>query len=154
MSDECSFCVALRGTLQGKRWDAVAAESLEEEAGSIPQLMPAAFIYYLPAFLLQAVAAPWIPGIGSSKALFHAVLSVCDPELPEDEWWRERLPLLNSAQRTAVATFVKWAARTLAGDEDEASLRTSAEVALRKYWGQYVSESLGAAQQGDEADER
>jgi hypothetical protein len=139
VTDECSSCVAIRGALVRARWDAVPAELLEEQAGSMPQLTPTAFVYYLPAFLLQAIAEPWTLGIGTSKAVFHAVHSVCDPALPDDAWWRSRFSLLNDAQRTAVAAFVYWAAETLANDVDEVWLRTTAEAAFRKYWGAYYS---------------
>ena len=81
---------------------------------------------------------PWNPGVGHSRALFHTVYSLCDPQLPEDEWWTERLSLLTDAQRKAVAEFVRWAADTLAGDDDEVRLRTTAELGLTKYWGAYA----------------
>ena len=143
VTDECSFCVAIRDALQGRRWNAVPTESLDDQVGSVPQLTPAAFVYYIPAFLLRAVAKPWEPGVGTSIVLFHTVQSVCDPALPEDEWWSSRFPLLNDAQRAAVAAFVEWAGDTLAADDDEADLRAVAEAGLRKYWGKYVSRDGG-----------
>ena len=136
--DSCSFCVAIHGALSGRRWQAVPRETLEEQAGSLAQLIPAAFVYYLPAFMRGAIEYPEKPGVGSSELLDFTVQCLGDPRLPEDEWWRERMTMLSEQQSNAVASFLEWVVNRLAGDEEEDRLRNQAQRALEKHWGRYL----------------
>jgi len=136
--DDCSFCVAIHTALSGRRWGAVPCEALEDQADSMAQLLPAAFAYYLPAFMRGAIEYPEIPGVGSSHLLDFTVQSLCDPDLPEDQWWRERIALLSEEQCRAVAVFLEWVVDLLAIEEDESRLRTQAQAGLEKYWGRHL----------------
>ena len=141
--DGCSSCVAIRAGLAGRAWDALAQDTLEKQADNLALLTPAAFAYYLPAFMCGAVAYPKIPGVGASHLLDFTVQSLCDPELPDDEWWRERAELLSEKQRGAIASFLEWAVNLLAPEEDEQRLRNQAKQALEKYWGRYLDARSG-----------
>jgi hypothetical protein len=136
--DDCSFCIAIHTALSGRRWGAVPREALEEHADSMAQLLPAVFAYYLPAFMRAAIEYPEIPGVGASHSLDFTVQSLCDPELPEDHWWRERIALLSEEQRRAVAVFLEWVVNLLASEEDESRLHTQAQAGLANYWGRYL----------------
>jgi hypothetical protein len=125
---------ALQAAFRDVAWTLVPAPLLEESVDRIALFTPAAFAYYLPAFMSRAVIHPWNPGVGPSAVLDFTVQSLCDEDLPTDPWWAERMPHLAVAQRRVVRAFLEWVCALPEGDDDEQHLRKQARSGLERYW--------------------
>ena len=52
---ECDECREVRETFSNRNWKTISAEVLEENHGIIPLFSPAAFQYFLPAYLMHSL---------------------------------------------------------------------------------------------------
>jgi len=105
---DCRECSELRDAFARRVWTELDSSVLEAHADNIALLSPDAFFYYVPAFMSEAVRSPEEPGVGASNALDFSVQALCDPGLPEDEWWSQRVARLLPSQRQVVASFLEW----------------------------------------------
>lgn len=85
----------------GRHWDELDAAFLRSRAESLLLLAPPAFHYFLPAYLIAAVAGP-----GESDLVAAAVLMALSPPESGDPgawaWFNDRVGLLSAEQRDAI----------------------------------------------------
>ena len=102
---ECEECSELRSAFAGRDWRTLSREFLEQYYGSLPLLSPEALQYYLPAYLLAAIAE------------FHhdnivAEFTVCNltPEVQDEghaDHLREKLRPFSAEQMRVLADFMQ-----------------------------------------------
>ena len=102
---ECSECAAVRAAFAPFTWDRIPPEIIEEHYSALPLLSPAAFAYFLPAYLLYALDH-FTPDARPSESTVYSLA----PNEPESdymaEWHRERLRPLSAEQVEVLERFL------------------------------------------------
>ena len=102
---ECEECAALRAAFAHLDWGRVPAAVLQEHYSALPLFSPAAFAYFLPAYLLYALDH-FAPDGGPSEYTVYSLV----PNEPENEdvadWHRERLKPFTREQLVVVERFL------------------------------------------------
>lgn len=105
---KCDDGIHLRRELSGKRWDELSPEVLFHGSIGLPLLEPNALIAFLPAWLLRSLETS---DLDDPIVLEFTLYFLCPGN--EDDGWDEariskRVGLFNSAQRDAVADFLRF----------------------------------------------
>jgi hypothetical protein len=110
--------------LRGKTWRRLSKKNLARLRQELPSLSPAAFRYYLPAFMLAAVR-------DQEWDSFPLVYSLTLPSPAEGkqvrEWMLARFSALTHEEHGAVSAFLKYLM-------DDLKMRDDAAIALASYW--------------------
>ena len=111
---------------RGKDWRSVPPKDLLKCA--IPFLLPQAFHYYLPTYMLAKLEHPDEADVAGDFIVYSLVP-------PSDQIaaasWLKRMNRLDNAQKTAVRLFLE----TVAADQD--GIQRDAREALDKYWNRF-----------------
>ncbi|MGH8630775.1 MAG: DUF6714 family protein [Burkholderiales bacterium] len=101
---------ALGAAFSGQRWTDVPATQVRSFKDALPLFTPAAFAYFLPAYLLACLEAP-----EEVDTAFDSVIFALTPPATRKGWqWRffkDRITLFDRAQAEAVAAFLDLAAQ-------------------------------------------
>ncbi len=101
---ECEECAELRTAFAGITWTAVPDSLIELHPNSLPLFAPAAFAYYLPAYLLYALDH-FSPDALASEMTVYSVAP--DPATEEHaNWFRERFKELAPREVAVIETFL------------------------------------------------
>jgi hypothetical protein len=127
---QCCECEALRATFAGRHWSTFDAATLEANYDQLPLLSPEGLAFYLPAYLLHAVASLATPDNVTDYTIWH--LAPTYKEI-DPGYYRARLRVLTPEQFAAVADFLELVAsveqlRDAYQDLDEGRAR------LHHYW--------------------
>jgi len=103
---QCDSCAALRNAFAGKDWRSLDCGFLEQYFSKLPLLSPEALPYFLPAYLLCALAHFDPDNIVAEFTVYHLT-----PSEPTDEdhadWWREKLRFFTAEQIAVVSEFMQ-----------------------------------------------
>lgn len=102
---QCDECARVDADFRGKRWSKVALDTLKYHYDSLPLLSPEAFRYYLPAFMLGALADldSNLPDFTLGSLLPHGLL-------------RRETCKFTAEQEAAIVEFAHWMARSPESD--------------------------------------
>lgn len=131
---ECPECEALRATLRGVRWTDLGDTTIDENFDKLPLLTTEAFRYYLPAYMRRGVQHPVETGLGLSTVLQFVVYSLCDKDLPADQWWRERVERFSPEQEHVIVALLRWVVALCDADVVDDIEVEDARRGLEKYW--------------------
>ena len=102
ISHHCDECFRVRDDFAGRRWPEVPRPVIEYHSDSLPLFAPAAFHYYLPAYLSSALCRDRAPG---HILLDMVIYSLC-PDT--DDWWRNRFSAFSPVQLRASAGWLRF----------------------------------------------
>jgi hypothetical protein len=99
-------CQEIAAAFRGKHWKDVSVEMVREHADALPLLTPAAFRYFLPAYMVASAEAYYDVDVAS-----ESVLSNLTPPAVRDGWqwdfFLERARQFDRAQRNAINSFLR-----------------------------------------------
>jgi hypothetical protein len=127
---ECCECEALRATFAGRHWSTFDAALLEANYDQLPLLSPEGLAFYLPAYLLHALASLTEPDNVTDYTVWH--LAPTNDEI-DPAYYRARLRVLTPEQFAVLADFLE----LVAGDERLREAHEDLEagqVRLHHYW--------------------
>jgi hypothetical protein len=102
---ECSDCRALQAAFAPLTWDAVPDATIEAHASELPLFSPTAFVYFLPAYLLYALAH-FTPHTDATEYTVYA-LTPNAPNVDMANWHRERFKTMTREQVTVAERFLE-----------------------------------------------
>jgi len=113
-------------------WCEVAADQIEKESSALTVFSPAAFQYYLPAYMT------WVLRnyeISRSNTVNHVLydLDVTDTSADSHQIWMQRFSRLSKAQGNAVLQFLTFMSQL----PDERVNTKAAKRAVDAYWSRY-----------------
>ena len=103
----CEECDELRDTFSDLKWDSIQQTILDSNWGQLPLFSPAAFHYFLPAYILRC-----LDNFDPDNLICEFTLySLCPTSTTEDDkkWHSERYQLFTEDQRKAIGSFLKLA---------------------------------------------
>lgn len=100
----CCECEALRATFAGRHWTAFDAALLEANYDQLPLLSPEGLAFYLPAYLLHALASLAAPDNVTDYTVWH--LAPTNDEI-DPGYYRARLRVLTPEQFAVLADFLE-----------------------------------------------
>jgi len=127
---QCCECETLRATFAGRHWSTFDASLLEANYDQLPLLSPEGLAFYLPAYLLHALATLSAPDNVTDYTVWH--LAPTHDEI-DPAYYRARLRALTPEQFAVVADFIE----LVAGDERLREPYEDLEVGrvnLHHYW--------------------
>ena len=103
----CEECVELRETFSDLKWDSIQPTILDSNWGQLPLFSPAAFHYFLPAYILRCLDNFDPDNLVCEFTLY----SLCPTSTTEDDkkWNLERFQLFTEEQKKAIGSFLKLA---------------------------------------------
>jgi hypothetical protein len=121
-------CTQVREVFRGRSWRDLDLETLRRNASALFFFTPAAYRYYLPAFLIAAVR-------DFERADVIPDTIVCTLKKPKDSGedamlFQQRIEGLSEPQRNAVRSFLSHLATTHAGSDPLGDYQDT----LRSYW--------------------
>lgn len=123
----CDECEGVKDDFSGVEWWSADDWLIDKSIDVLPLFTPEAFHYYLPAFLLRALAG-FNP---DNEVLEFSVYSLSPTKTPiDDPRYRTRLNLFTPEQISAVASFLE----QIQNDERFYAYYADAERGLRKFW--------------------
>ena len=127
---QCCECDTLRATFAGRHWNTFDASLLEANYDQLPLLSPEGLAFYLPAYLLHALATLTAPDNVTDYTIWH--LAPTHDEI-DPAYYRARLRGMTPEQFAVVADFIG----LVAGDERLSESYEDLEVGqvnLHHYW--------------------
>jgi hypothetical protein len=106
---QCGECARIEADFHGKCWSEVSLDTLKYHFDSLPLLSPEAFKYYLPAFMLGAIADP------ESNLPEFLMYSLLPNQLARRERCR-----FSAEQEQAIVEFARWMAWSPESEQIEA----------------------------------
>ena len=105
INNHCCECADVSAAFAGKRWPEVTLDDVMR-GREIALLTPAAWRYYLPAFLTWTIRAPETVDVLQDNLVYQL-------EPPRDgqgvpEWFNERAVDFSAEQRRAIVGFLEW----------------------------------------------
>ena len=88
---------------------------VEQHADSLAALTPEGLHTLLPAYLLHSLRHPYSDA--TEKLIFHL-----SPDDPDSDYWRHRLDGFSTTQKAAVAKFLRYMTKALAGEHYDTAL--------------------------------
>lgn len=109
---------------RGADWRTLDPAFLSRNSAALSFLTPAAFRYFLPAYLVADLYGE----SGNADPVFHLTQALLDPGDDLHSWTRQRMSAVQGAERAAVIAYLEW----MSGRDDWT--RQSIEPALEGYW--------------------
>ena len=107
---QCCECETLRATFAGRHWSTFDASLLEAKYDQLPLLSPEGLAFYLPAYLLHALATLAAPDNVTDYTVWHLAPT---HENVDPSYYRARLRVFTPEQFAVLAEFIE----LVAGDE-------------------------------------
>ncbi len=109
ISHECEECDAVKNDFAGVNWKDAGGELLERNHDKIPLFSPAAFNYFLPAFLMYVV-----DNFDSHSTVGEFTIYALAPgkrwnQDDMETYWSERFGLFSDEQMNVIYSFLKLA---------------------------------------------
>jgi hypothetical protein len=105
----CCECEALRASFAGRHWSSFDVALLEANYDQLPLLSPEGLAFYLPAYLLHALASLADPDNATDYTVWHLAPT---HEGIDPAYYRARLRVLTMEQFAVLADFIQLVAGT------------------------------------------
>ena len=131
---ECDECQQLSADLAGVDWTAMPDALIEENPSALSLLSPEAYAYFLPGYILYAIAHFSSKALASEMTVYSlAYNEPADEEMAD--WQRERLKFITSEQLDVLQQFLRLVeADAEFGDYVGREKVAAARERLRLFW--------------------
>jgi hypothetical protein len=101
----CEECAAVAGLFRSKDWRVMTKDALAQNRDSLMVLLPAAYHYYLPAYLMAALKH-W-NDFDTFKSSVVSSLTPPEPQEELDEFFASRVTGFTPEQKAAIRDFLR-----------------------------------------------
>ena len=123
-SHACEECADVTTAFSGVKWWSADPALIDDSVDALPLFTPAAYRYYLPAFLLRALE-PFDPDNLVAQFSVYTLNGHAN-----DDWYRKRIEQFTPDEHAAIVAFLRY----VRDDSRFEEFRTDAVSALRHIW--------------------